>query len=107
MFISKVFAPLFAIVLAAAVNASPVASPEANASSEIAVLIDPNGLIANPETCTLSQKRTPGNVYICPQTGWGGDCTTVSAANSCNNLPGWQDDVQSFGPDAGATCYGI
>ncbi|KAF7351862.1 hypothetical protein MVEN_01147700 [Mycena venus] len=36
MVFSKVFAPLFAIVLATLVNASPAAFPEANASSEIA-----------------------------------------------------------------------
>ncbi|KAF7341540.1 hypothetical protein MVEN_01891700 [Mycena venus] len=85
MVFSKVFTALFPVVLAAAVNASPVASPEANPSTEIA-------------------KRTPGNVYLCPQTGWGGICTTISAANTCNNLPGWQNDVQSVGPDSGATC---
>ncbi|KAF7324428.1 hypothetical protein MVEN_02643400 [Mycena venus] len=35
MVFSKVFAPLFAIVLATSANAFPAASPEANASSEI------------------------------------------------------------------------
>ncbi|KAJ7331465.1 hypothetical protein DFH08DRAFT_966463 [Mycena albidolilacea] len=57
MVFSKVFAPLFTVVLATVVNTSPVASPEANALAEIT-------------------------------TGWGGICTTISAANACNNLPG-------------------
>ncbi|KAF7361000.1 Non-Catalytic module family EXPN protein [Mycena sanguinolenta] len=83
VFTSKIFAPLFTIALAAVANASPV---ELNSLSQVT-------------------KRTPGNVYICPQTGFGGDCTTISAANECNNLPGWQYDIQSIGPDEGATCY--
>ncbi|KAJ7898654.1 hypothetical protein B0H14DRAFT_3424448 [Mycena olivaceomarginata] len=91
MVFSKIFAPLFAIVLAAAVNATPAASPEANASSDIA-------------------KRTPGNVYLCDSTGWGLPCITEPAADTCVNLPtaptNWQDRIQSFGPDQGATCYG-
>ncbi|KAF7356306.1 hypothetical protein MVEN_00962700 [Mycena venus] len=86
MVFSEVFAPLFAIVLATAVNASPVASPEANASAGIA-------------------KRTPGNVYLCRQTGWGGPCTIISAANTCNNLPGWQNKAQSIGPDSGGDLH--
>ncbi|KAJ7348416.1 hypothetical protein DFH08DRAFT_959820 [Mycena albidolilacea] len=38
----KVFAPLFAMALAAVANASPLASPEANALSGIAVPNNPN-----------------------------------------------------------------
>ncbi|KAJ6479591.1 hypothetical protein C8R45DRAFT_1216172 [Mycena sanguinolenta] len=84
----KIFVPLFAIVLATAVNATPVASPEADALAEV------------------EKRGTPGNVFVCPQTGWGGDCGVISAANWCNPLNGWEYDIQSIGPDAGATCYG-
>ncbi|KAF8180011.1 hypothetical protein K438DRAFT_1768662 [Mycena galopus ATCC 62051] len=94
MVFSEVFAPLFVIVLAAAVSATPVASPDANASVEIAVFRHSR------------QTWHSGNVYICPQTSWGGDCTTISAANTCNNLGTWQDEIQSIGPDSGATCTG-
>ncbi|KAJ6479620.1 hypothetical protein C8R45DRAFT_1216183 [Mycena sanguinolenta] len=66
----KVFAPLFAVMLAA------------------------------------TKRGTPGNVYVCSQTGYGGDCAVISAANWCNPLDGWEYDTQSIGPDEGATCYG-
>ncbi|KAF7361007.1 hypothetical protein MSAN_01130900 [Mycena sanguinolenta] len=84
----KIFAPLFAIVFSAAVNATAVASPEANALVEV------------------EKRGTPGNVYVCPQTNWGGDCAVISAANWCNPMTGWEYDTQSIGPDDGATCYG-
>ncbi|KAJ6535554.1 hypothetical protein B0H19DRAFT_1271297 [Mycena capillaripes] len=88
MYFSKVFSALLATVLATAVTASPVASSEAHGSSELA-------------------KRGPGDVYVCPQTGWGGDCAVLHIGlNTCNNIPGWQYRILSLGPDAGATCVG-
>ncbi|KAJ7509102.1 hypothetical protein B0H11DRAFT_2432789 [Mycena galericulata] len=89
MVFRTVFTTLLVTVLATTVHASPVASPEA-------VVLEARDI----------SKRTPGNVYVCPQINWGGDYAVLSAGpNYCNNLDGWQYDIQSFGPDPRATCY--
>lgn len=57
---SKVFSPLFAIVLATVANASPAAFPEANASPEIAV---PNNLGRLFSDADALQKRACTQTY--------------------------------------------
>jgi hypothetical protein len=57
---SKVFAPLFAIVLATVANASPAAFPEAYPSPEIVVLDNLSRLFPDPDAL---QKRDCAQTY--------------------------------------------
>ncbi|KAJ6550929.1 hypothetical protein B0H10DRAFT_1802301, partial [Mycena sp. CBHHK59/15] len=45
-------------------------------------------------------------VFICTDANFAGDCTNYGFfADQCSNFPGeFQDDISSFGPDAGWSC---
>ncbi|KAJ7643188.1 hypothetical protein B0H17DRAFT_1148627 [Mycena rosella] len=78
------FVALAAVITALAVSAAP----------------------ATPGGHTALEKRTDGNVYLCTDANFAGDCTNYGFFDSqCSNLPGeFSDDISSFGPDAGWLC---
>ncbi|KAJ7251625.1 hypothetical protein C8J57DRAFT_1520436 [Mycena rebaudengoi] len=51
--------------------------------------------------------QTPGNVRLCPDVGFNGDCLTVNGGSTqCVNVPGsLNDQISSFGPDDGQDCF--
>ncbi|KAJ7814692.1 hypothetical protein B0H14DRAFT_2603966 [Mycena olivaceomarginata] len=61
---------------------------------------------AAPVSPTPDAALVDGHVYICTDANFGGDCTDYGFTNNvCSNLPSeFQDDISSFGPDAGWVC---
>ncbi|KAJ7277913.1 hypothetical protein C8J57DRAFT_1465745 [Mycena rebaudengoi] len=51
--------------------------------------------------------KTPGNVRICTDAGFTGNCITLNGGSTqCNNFPGsFNDNISSFGPDDGQDCF--
>ncbi|KAJ7252018.1 hypothetical protein C8J57DRAFT_1238359 [Mycena rebaudengoi] len=51
--------------------------------------------------------QTPGNVRVCSDAGFTGDCSTLNGGSTqCNNVPGsLNDKISSFGPDDGQDCF--
>ncbi|KAJ7123984.1 hypothetical protein C8R43DRAFT_39935 [Mycena crocata] len=51
--------------------------------------------------------RTPGNVFVCIDGNFAGQCTTLhSASGQCVNVPlVFNDNISSVGPDAGQDCF--
>ncbi|KAK7051754.1 hypothetical protein R3P38DRAFT_2857212 [Favolaschia claudopus] len=51
--------------------------------------------------------RTPGNVFVCTDAGFTGDCGTFHGnSGQCVNFPGeFNDDITAVGPDDGQDCF--
>ncbi|KAJ7436067.1 hypothetical protein B0H11DRAFT_1937018 [Mycena galericulata] len=51
--------------------------------------------------------RTQGNVRVCVDAGFTGDCTTLhSSSGQCVNVPlVFNDNISSVGPDDGQDCF--
>ncbi|KAJ7277904.1 hypothetical protein C8J57DRAFT_1465739 [Mycena rebaudengoi] len=51
--------------------------------------------------------QTPGNVRVCTDAGFTGNCITLNGGSTqCNNFPGdFNDNISSFGPDDGQDCF--
>ena len=56
--------------------------------------------------CSISPKRSLGNVYFCTDSGFGGACNLFGVDSSvCYNVPdGFNDAISAFGPDKGIGC---
>ncbi|KAJ7509143.1 hypothetical protein B0H11DRAFT_2217545 [Mycena galericulata] len=50
---------------------------------------------------------TAGNVFVCTDAGFTGDCAVFAGANAaCVNFSGgFLNDITAIGPDSGASCY--
>ncbi|KAJ7140857.1 hypothetical protein C8R44DRAFT_726570 [Mycena epipterygia] len=51
--------------------------------------------------------RTQGNVFVCVNAGFTGDCTTLhGSSGECVNVPlVFNDNISSVGPDSGQDCF--
>ncbi|KAJ7256080.1 hypothetical protein C8J57DRAFT_1517812 [Mycena rebaudengoi] len=51
--------------------------------------------------------QTPGNVRVCTDAGFTGNCQTLNGGSTqCVNVPGgFNDEISSFGPDDGQDCF--
>ncbi|KAJ7152432.1 hypothetical protein C8R46DRAFT_1228661 [Mycena filopes] len=61
---------------------------------------------AAPAGASTDSALVDGHVFICTDANFAGDCTNYGFfADQCSNFPGeFQDDISSFGPDAGWSC---
>ncbi|KAJ8087552.1 hypothetical protein PM082_006383 [Marasmius tenuissimus] len=73
---------------------------------KLALVAAASSVLAAPATLEVREPAVDGSLFVCSDANFSGQCANLGFfRGQCSNMPsGFQDNISSFGPDAGWEC---